>query len=196
MLRGKFPNTGPGRDVAPDPRGQLQTPFWRRAAEIIPAMMVSFIKTGLRRYGLLVQRERAPELAINPAPGYHAHLPHDMLHFVAEAEWRLDGAVFGQLAAGGDAGIFIPTDKSLIPGAMRDRKDGSGVQPSRKAADPRYSPKFSKTLGTRVTAANRCRPTGRSNSRPRASQKNASSTSSTNSTDSPNAGIRFRSGSK
>ena len=59
---------------------------------------------------------------MNPAPGYHAYLPHDMLHFVAEAEWRLDGAVFGQLAADGDAGTFIPTEKSLIARAMRDRK--------------------------------------------------------------------------
>ena len=85
-------------------------------------MMVSFIKTGERRYGVLVQRERAAELAMNPAPGYHEYLPHDMLHFVAEAEWRLDGAVFGQLAGGGDAGTFIPTDKSMIGRAMRDRK--------------------------------------------------------------------------
>lgn len=67
-------------------------------------MMVSVVKTGERRYGVLVQRERFPELAIDPAPGYHAYLPHDLLHFVAEAEWKLDGAVFGQLAAGGDAG--------------------------------------------------------------------------------------------
>jgi hypothetical protein len=59
---------------------------------------------------------------MNPAPGYDDDLPHDLLHFVAEAEWQLDGAVFGQLAAGGDAGTFYPTDKSLIPRAMRDRK--------------------------------------------------------------------------
>lgn len=85
-------------------------------------MEVSFVKTGLRRYGVLVRRERAPELVMNPAPGYDDFLPHDLLHFVAEAEWKLDGAVFGQLAAGGDAGTFNPTDQSLIPRAMRDRK--------------------------------------------------------------------------
>ena len=71
---------------------------------------------------VLVQRERAPEVVMNPAPGYDDYLPHDMLHFVAEAEWKLDGAVFGQLAAGGDAGTFHPVDQSLIPRAMRDRK--------------------------------------------------------------------------
>jgi hypothetical protein len=85
-------------------------------------MKVSFMKTGARRYGVLVQRERAAEVVMHPAPGYDDYLPHDLLHFVAEAEWELDGAVFGQLAAGGDAGTFYPTDQSLIPRAMRDRK--------------------------------------------------------------------------
>jgi hypothetical protein len=85
-------------------------------------MKVSFEKTGLRRYGVLVQRDRAPEVFMNPAPGYHEWLPHDLLHFVAEAEWKLDGAVFGQLAAGGDAGTLVPTDQALLGRAMRERK--------------------------------------------------------------------------
>jgi hypothetical protein len=86
------------------------------------SMRVSFVRTGERRYGVLVNRERAPEVVMNPAPGYDDYLPHDLLHFVAEAEWNLDGAVFGQLAAGGDAGTFHPTDQSLLGRAMRDRK--------------------------------------------------------------------------
>jgi hypothetical protein len=85
-------------------------------------MKVSFAKTEERRYGVIVQRERAPEVVMNPAPGYDDFLPHDMLHFVAEAEWKLNGAVFGQLAAGGDAGTFHPVDQSLVARAMRDRK--------------------------------------------------------------------------
>jgi hypothetical protein len=85
-------------------------------------MRVTFEKTGLRRYGVLVQRAQAPELVMNPAPGYDDYLPHDLLHFVAEAEWKLNGAVFGQLAAGGDAGTFHPVDQALVARAMRDRK--------------------------------------------------------------------------
>ena len=85
-------------------------------------MRVSFEKTGSRRYGVVVERERAPRLVMNPAPGYDDYLPHDLLHFVAEAEWKLNGAVFGQLAAGGDAGTFRPVDQSLLARAMRDRK--------------------------------------------------------------------------
>ena len=94
----------------------------RLGSSIVYAMKVLFMKTGARRYGVLVQREHAAEVVMNPAPGYDEYLPHDMLHFVAEAEWELDGAVFGQLAAGGDAGTFYPTDQSLIPRAMRERK--------------------------------------------------------------------------
>jgi hypothetical protein len=85
-------------------------------------MKVTFSRTGERRYGVLVERENAPTLMMHPAPGYDEFLPHDLLHFVAEAEWRLDGAVFGQLAAGGDAGTFWPVDKELLGKAMRRRK--------------------------------------------------------------------------
>jgi hypothetical protein len=53
-------------------------------------MKVSFMKTGARRYGVLVRRDRAAEFVMNPAPGYDDYLPHDLLHFVAEAEWKLD----------------------------------------------------------------------------------------------------------
>jgi hypothetical protein len=100
---------------------QVRTTF-RLEYRIAYTMKVLFMKTGARRYGVLIQREHAAEVVMNPAPGYDDYLPHDMLHFVAEAKWELDGAVFGQLAAGGDAGTFYPTDQSLIPRAMRDRK--------------------------------------------------------------------------
>jgi hypothetical protein len=41
-------------------------------------------------------------------------LPHDLLHFVAEAEFGLDGGIFGDLAAGGNARIFMPVDRELV----------------------------------------------------------------------------------
>jgi hypothetical protein len=85
-------------------------------------VVVEFRKTGLRRYGVFVERDRAPALAMHPAPAFDEFLPHDLLHFVAEAEWGLDGAIFGQLAAGGDAGTFWPVDKALVGAAMRRRK--------------------------------------------------------------------------
>lgn len=85
-------------------------------------MLVHFRKTGPHRYAVLVERERAPALVAHSAPGYDDYLPHDLLHVVAEAEWGLDGAVFGQLAAGGDPGIFLPVDPDLVAPWVRRRK--------------------------------------------------------------------------
>jgi hypothetical protein len=85
-------------------------------------MLVRFRKTGPRRYAVLVERERAPSVVAHPAPGYDEYLPHDLLHFVAEAEWGLDGGVFGQLAAGGDPGIFLPVERELIGKWVKRRK--------------------------------------------------------------------------
>src|SRR3546814_20442724 len=43
---------------------------------------------------------------MDPAPGFDPDLPHDMVHFVVEAALGLKMGVFGQIAAGGDAGSF------------------------------------------------------------------------------------------
>jgi hypothetical protein len=85
-------------------------------------VVVHFVKTGARRYGVIVERDAGPALVANPAPGYDDFLPHDLLHFVAEAEWGIDGGVFGQLAAGGDPGIFIPVDERHRIEWLRRRK--------------------------------------------------------------------------
>ena len=76
-------------------------------------MKVTFVKKGDRRYAVEVHRDRYPDLWCGSI-GYDDYLPHDLLHFVAEAEFSLDGGVFGDLAAGGNARIFIPADKKLV----------------------------------------------------------------------------------
>jgi hypothetical protein len=93
-------------------------------------MLVHFRKTGQRRYGVWVERDAAPPMMMHPAPGFDPYLPHDVLHFVADAEWGIDEAVFGQLAAGGDAGTFWPVERD-VPNKWahrgeRLRKLGSG----------------------------------------------------------------------
>jgi hypothetical protein len=85
-------------------------------------MVVHFLKTGTHRYGVFVERESGPNVIADPAPGYDDFLPHDLLHFVAEAEWGIDGGVFGQLAAGGDPGIFLPVEEELVDKWVRSRK--------------------------------------------------------------------------
>src|SRR5690606_15417802 len=69
-------------------------------------MKVHFIRSGERRYGMRIEREGAPVLVMDPAPGFDPDLPHDMVHFVVEAALGLKTGVFGQIAAGGDAGSF------------------------------------------------------------------------------------------
>ena len=69
-------------------------------------MKVHFIRSGERRYGVRIERESAPPLVMDPAPGFDPDLPHDMVHFVVEAALGLKTGVFGQIAAGGDAGSF------------------------------------------------------------------------------------------
>ena len=74
-------------------------------------MKVTFVKTGARRYAVEVSRERYPDLRCGSI-GYDDRLPHDLLHFVAEAEYGLDGGIFADLATGGNARIFMPLDEN------------------------------------------------------------------------------------
>jgi hypothetical protein len=74
-------------------------------------MKVSFIRSGAHRYGVHVERDNATNLQMHPAPGYDHWLPHDLVHFLVEREAGLKDGIFGQLAAGGDAHTFVPTDQ-------------------------------------------------------------------------------------
>lgn len=69
-------------------------------------MKVHFIRSGERRYSMRIERPDGPVLVMDPAPGFDPDLPHDMVHFVVEAALGLTTGVFGQIAAGGNAGSF------------------------------------------------------------------------------------------
>jgi hypothetical protein len=71
-------------------------------------MNIVFQRTGQRRYAVFAQRAPLPDLEMNPAPGYDPLMPHDLVHLVVEAKLGLKRGIFGQLAAGGDAGTFHP----------------------------------------------------------------------------------------
>jgi hypothetical protein len=84
-------------------------------------MKVTFAKKGARGYAVEVRRDRYPDLWCGSI-GYDDFLPHDLLHFVAEAEFGLDGAVFGDLAAGGNARIFQAFDQALTAKMWRKQR--------------------------------------------------------------------------
>lgn len=88
-------------------------------------MLLIFQRTGQRRYAIQARRPGLPELVMDPAPGYDPLMPHDLLHLVVEAQLDLDGGVFGQLAAGGDAGTFHPiADRAVPPRAVARARRG------------------------------------------------------------------------
>lgn len=74
-------------------------------------MEVRFERTGQRRYAVAVHRDLHGDLRMDPAPGYSDLIPHDLVHLVVEEELGLRDGIFGQLAAGGNAGTFVPTEE-------------------------------------------------------------------------------------
>jgi hypothetical protein len=74
-------------------------------------MQVRFERTGRRRYAVAVLRDRHGDLRMDPAPGYSDLIPHDLVHLVIEEQLGLRDGIFGQLAVGGNAGTFVPTQE-------------------------------------------------------------------------------------
>jgi len=100
-------------------------------------MEVMFWRAGPRRYRVEVIREQAADLQMEPAPGYHDHIPHDLVHFFVESHWGLRNGVFGQLAAGGDAATFNAPGQSRRDARRQARKNqlsGSDIGRSEQLA--------------------------------------------------------------
>lgn len=89
----------------------------RRAS---PALQIEFCRTGQRAYSVKIRRDRSTALEMNPAPGYDAEMPHDLLHLIVESELGLQRGIFGQVAAGGNAGTFRIESPS-----MQDRRESA-----------------------------------------------------------------------
>jgi hypothetical protein len=68
-------------------------------------MDVSFKRTGERRYAVVTDVPGHGVRRMDPAPGYDEHIPHDLVHYVVEAELKLAGGLFGRTAGGG--GTFL-----------------------------------------------------------------------------------------
>jgi hypothetical protein len=81
---------------------------------------VTFTKTAERRYRVSVEGPGIESSYMDPAPGYDPKLPHDAAHFIVENELGINGGVFGQLAAGGNANTFR-TDDAKKPRRVKKR---------------------------------------------------------------------------
>ena len=93
-------------------------------------MEVSFKRTGARRYAVIVAAEGEPVRAVDPAPGYDDDIPHDLVHYVVEAELGFTHGVYGRAARGG--GTFIATTES--DGTARERSRARRKQQKRDRA--------------------------------------------------------------
>jgi hypothetical protein len=83
-------------------------------------MYVAFRRTGTRRYAVVVSVPGAPTRALDPAPGYDDDIPHDLVHYVVEAELGLMYGVYGSAARGG--GTFINTAEQDVRARQRARE--------------------------------------------------------------------------
>jgi hypothetical protein len=104
-------------------------------------MTVRFRRTGVRRYAVVVTIAGEPPRAMDPAPGYDADIPHDLVHYIVEAELDLTNGVYGRAARG--AGTFVATAERDVTPRERARKQRKqqrreralGAQDARRAAD-------------------------------------------------------------
>lgn len=97
-------------------------------------MDVYFRRTGERRYAVIVHvAGRAPQV-MDPAPGFDPHIPHDLVHYVVEAELGFGSGVFGRAASGGGTFISAPQGQSAREWA-RARRRQQRREASLKLAD-------------------------------------------------------------
>ncbi|WP_217710522.1 hypothetical protein [Streptomyces sp. NA04227] len=97
-------------------------------------MRVTFTKGPGTSYTIAVDRETGVALAPRNGPGGHPYLPHDLVHFLVEAEADIALGVFGQLAAG-DNGMFWPASPDERVKAARRRKSKGRQTSPRGSAD-------------------------------------------------------------
>jgi hypothetical protein len=83
-------------------------------------MNVRFERTGERRYAVVVTLAGEPSRVMDPAPAYDDDIPHDLVHYVVEAELGLKNGVYGRAARG--AGTFISTAERDVSPRERARK--------------------------------------------------------------------------
>jgi len=107
-------------------------------------MHVSFKRTGERRYAVIVSAQGQPTRAADPAPGYDDDIPHDLVHYIVEAELRLEHGVYGRAARG--AGTFIATAEH--DSTPRDRARQQRKQRKRERALREHNPDATSEMTT------------------------------------------------
>jgi hypothetical protein len=69
---------------------------------------------------------------MSPAPGFDEHIPHDLVHYVVEAELGLEAGVFGRAARGAGTFYAAETATNSREQARRRRKQARREQGVRR----------------------------------------------------------------
>lgn len=97
-------------------------------------MLVTFIRTGERRYAVRATIDGARTVQMDPAPGFDPLMPHDLQHFIVEKCLGIEGGIFGRLAAGGAAKTFHAIGES------DNVRDASRLRRKQAARDKKILP--------------------------------------------------------
>jgi hypothetical protein len=116
----------------------------------IARVHVSFRRTGVRRYAVIVTVPGGPTRAADPAPGYDDDIPHDLVHYVVEAELRLANGVYGRAARG--AGTFIATAERDLSPRQRVRQQRKQSKRERALRSQSGSPAAEMATSERLAA--------------------------------------------
>lgn len=95
-------------------------------------MRVTFRRIGERRYAVVVEVPGEAAQTMSPAPGFDPHIPHDLVHYVVEAELGLQAGVFGRAARGGGTFYAAETAANSREQARRRRKQARREQSLRR----------------------------------------------------------------
>lgn len=82
-------------------------------------MNVTFRRTGERSYAVVVEVAGQRAQVMDPAPGFDEYIPHDLVHYLVEAELGLTSGVYGRAARGG--GTFIANAEDGVSTRERAR---------------------------------------------------------------------------
>jgi hypothetical protein len=120
----------------------------------VDSVRVTFRKTHRRGYAVDIAREHAEDLTMNPAPGYDDLLPHDLVHLLVEIQWGLRDGIYGDVAAGGNAGTFRLAENRPADETTRERtRKARRAQRSRSGADMGRSEHLAAVVHARWNAA-------------------------------------------
>ena len=114
------------------------------------SMSVAFIRTGDRRYAVRATLDGGQVVQMDPAPGFDALMPHDLQHFIVEKCLKIEGGVFGRLAAGGTARTFHAVAEGVSP------REASRLRRKQAAKDRRIMPEQTGDYGRSERATYVC----------------------------------------